>query len=217
MGKFNREEVADLLARCHRRCCICHRFCGFKMETDHITPVGKDGSDDVDNAIPVCLECHAEIHCYNPAHPRGRKYTEEELREHKRQWLHICENRPEIFAQPLPASESGPLGSLVDELEYNRTACKCSEAVLSVQKFNEAMRRGAISFLDSDLKESINSAYARINQLNHWFDLLAHQEVGHPSMNYARTHIQKIVPETSEAIDVAHAELMKFLQRNADD
>jgi 5-methylcytosine-specific restriction endonuclease McrA len=31
------------------------------METDHIIPKEDGGSDDIDNAIPVCLECHAEI------------------------------------------------------------------------------------------------------------------------------------------------------------
>jgi hypothetical protein len=45
---FNRDEVAALLVACHRRCCICHRFCGFKMETDHITPKADGGGDDID-------------------------------------------------------------------------------------------------------------------------------------------------------------------------
>ena len=76
---FDRDQVADLLVQCHRRCCICHRFCGFKMETDHITPPNEGGTDDIDNALPVCFECHAEIHCYNTDHPRGRKFTAEEL------------------------------------------------------------------------------------------------------------------------------------------
>ena len=46
---FDRDQVADLLAKCHRRCCICHRFCGFKMETDHMQPTGEGGKADIDN------------------------------------------------------------------------------------------------------------------------------------------------------------------------
>lgn len=71
---FERDEVSDLLARCHRRCCVCHRFCGVKMETDHIIPTEDGGDDSIENAIPVCFECHAEIHSYNDSHPRGRKF-----------------------------------------------------------------------------------------------------------------------------------------------
>lgn len=213
MGSFNRDEVSDLLAKCHRRCCICHRFCGFKMETDHIVPSGEDGTDEIDNAIPVCLECHAEIHCYNTAHPRGRKFMAKELTQHKEQWLSICENRPEILVQALTTSDVGPLNSLVDELEYNLEACEVADSLLSVEQFNEAMKRGAISFLAPDLKKTINSAYAKINQLNQWFDSLTHQDLGrHRGVSNVRTHIKKIVPETKSATEKAHTELLKFLE-----
>src|SRR5437667_10679432 len=95
---FSRDEVANLLAACHRRCCICHRFGGFKMETDHITPKAEGGTDEIDNAIPVCFECHAEIHLYNPAHPRGRRYTPDELRAHRDQWLELCRTSAAFLA-----------------------------------------------------------------------------------------------------------------------
>jgi len=217
MGKFNRDEVAELLVSCHRRCCICHRFCGVKMETDHIVPSDEDGTDKINNAIPVCLECHAEIHCYNTAHPRGRKFTAEELRQHKEQWLGICKNNPEIFAQALPTSEVGPLNSLVDELEYNLEACEREGSVLSVQQFNEAIRRGAISFLEPDLKKTINIAYVKINQLNQLFDSLAHQDQSSDrSVWKANTQIKKSIEETPRAIENAHSKLMKFLERDTD-
>ena len=80
---FDRAEVSKLLAKCHRRCCICHNFCGVKIETDHIIPAGDGGSDKIENAIPLCFECHAEAHSYNNKHPRGRKYLPDELLLHK--------------------------------------------------------------------------------------------------------------------------------------
>jgi 5-methylcytosine-specific restriction endonuclease McrA len=58
---FPQTEADELLAQCHRRCCICHRFCGIKMELDHIIPREQNGSDTIDNAIPLCFECHAEV------------------------------------------------------------------------------------------------------------------------------------------------------------
>lgn len=35
------------------------------METDHIIPDGQGGSNTIDNAIPLCFECHAKVHLYN--------------------------------------------------------------------------------------------------------------------------------------------------------
>jgi hypothetical protein len=93
---FPRDEVSQLLRACHRRCCVCHRFCGVKMETDHIVPAAEGGSDTIDNAIPVCFECHAEIHSYNDKHPRGRKFLPDELRP-QRTMAKICLDRPDVF------------------------------------------------------------------------------------------------------------------------
>ena len=124
---FNRDEVARLLAMCHRRCCICHQFCGVKMETDHIIPKDDGGDDNIENAIPVCFECHAEIHSYNIKHPRGRKFTPDELRQHKDQWLQICSEHPEILAKSYMRSDVGPLNALVDELEFNATVAQVNK------------------------------------------------------------------------------------------
>ena len=29
--RFPQKDVDNLLTACHRRCCICHRFCGVKI------------------------------------------------------------------------------------------------------------------------------------------------------------------------------------------
>lgn len=121
-GKFNRDEVSKLLADCHRRCCICHRFCGVKMETDHMVPSAEGGTHEIENAIPVCFECHAEIHCYNDKHPRGRKFTTIELQEHKKQWLEICKSMPTAFIDSPRDKDAGPLYGMLNELEFNLRA-----------------------------------------------------------------------------------------------
>src|SRR5262245_2169320 len=118
---FKRDEVADLLAKCHRRCCICHRYCGIKIETDHIVPQADGGDDGIENAIPVCFDCHAEIHSYNVDHPRGRKFTPRELKGHKEQWLKLCQDAPDkvLLTPRVSDTEVGPLQALVDEIDYN--------------------------------------------------------------------------------------------------
>jgi hypothetical protein len=106
---FNRNEVAELLVQCHRRCCICHRFCGTKIETDHIEPAAETQNHSIENAIPVCFDCHAEIHAYNPKHPRGRRFTAEELIKHKTQWIEICKSNPQIFVEASRNIDIGPI------------------------------------------------------------------------------------------------------------
>ncbi len=212
---FDRDEVAALLAKCHRRCCICHRFCGFKMETDHMKPAGKDGTDDIDNALPVCFECHAEIHCYNNDHARGRKFTETELRIHKEQWLKICENNPGIFSQPFQSSDAGPLNSLIDELEYNQQAAMLWGSSLSVSQFDEALRRGAISLLEPELKDKINSAYTHINRLNQLFNAYSNENYKEKTLYGSNSEeIRKETPEAQQAMKSARDSLLSFLQKD---
>ncbi|MHC4132329.1 MAG: HNH endonuclease [Planctomycetota bacterium] len=213
MSGFDRDEVADLLAECHRRCCICHRFCGFKMETDHMNLSGQGGTDDIDNAIPVCFECHAEIHCYNKSHPRGRKFTERELQQHKEQWLNICKDNPGIFTQPFQYSDAGPLNSLIDELEYNLKACECLGSSLSVSQFNETLKRGSISLLEPDLKDIIYQAYSEINHLNLLFSAFINESNKDRLHGFTGARIHKVKPKTKETIEKALNSLMEFLQK----
>ncbi len=159
---FDRTQVSDLLARCRRRCCICGRFCGVKIETDHMDP---NGGDDIENAIPVCFDCHAEIHAYNDQHPRGRKFTLEELRRHKQQWLDLFAQRPEaLIEKTMSGARVGPLQALIDEIEFNVAAAKAgaqssSGCRLRDEQFSELIRTGSLSLLLPDLKAAIIAAY----------------------------------------------------------
>lgn len=77
-------SVADeVLVRCGRHCCLCGKFVGQKIELHHIRQVADGGEDTVDNCIPLCFNCHAEVKAYNPHHPKGRKFTEKELKGHR--------------------------------------------------------------------------------------------------------------------------------------
>lgn len=168
---FPREQVAELLARTHRRCCICHRFCGVKMETDHIVPREQGGDDGIANAIPVCFECHAEIHSYNDQHPRGRKFTPEELRQHKGQWLAICQQDPSALVAPSRAADVGPLQALIDELAFNqriasRPGSQDQGGHFHDQQFRRAIEQGSIAILRDEIKDRVLEAYAAMAAAN---------------------------------------------------
>lgn len=167
---FNRKEVEDLLVACHRRCCICHRFCGVKMEIDHIEQRADGGSNEIENAIPVCFECHAEIHSYNDKHPKGRKFTSREIKLHKGQWLKLCKTRPEVFTEPPREYDVGPISALIDELEFNHHIATSSDGEFQCPfreiQFQKAISAGAISMLIDEVKTPLLNAYGQIGKVN---------------------------------------------------
>jgi len=68
-----------------RRCCVCHRYKGVKAEVHHIVPEA-EGDDTAENAITLCFDCHADAGHYNPRHPRGSKFSQDELRLARGTW-----------------------------------------------------------------------------------------------------------------------------------
>lgn len=216
---FPSDQVSQLLAQVHRRCCICHRFCGVKMETDHIQPRAEGGSDEIENAIPLCFECHAEVHSYNVQHPRGRKFRAEELKAHKEQWLKICRENPEILVAATRRADVGPLQALVDELEFNQVIADHSNsgeqnrgARFQDEQFRKAMAYGVISTLASELKAVLLDAYASISLASERVaaelaesskDKLLHSK----RPEEARNAIREVKPK----IQAAHQKLLGFL------
>lgn len=83
IGVFPRVRKKVLLW-CDRHCCLCKKQCGINIEVHHIVPTEKDGTDDIDNAIALCLECHGKMG-YNGKHPIGNKFKVEELKSRREQ------------------------------------------------------------------------------------------------------------------------------------
>ena len=82
---FPEETRIKALLWCDRHCCLCKKACGVNIEVDHLVPVSKGGSNDLDNAMPLCYDCHAKIHQYDRMHPRGTKYRLEEVKARREQ------------------------------------------------------------------------------------------------------------------------------------
>lgn len=86
-----REEV---LVRSHRRCCVCHEFAGRSVSVHHIIQEADGGPNTIENAVALCLRCHAEAGHFNSRHPLGIKYAPTELRSHRDQWWVFCLSSP---------------------------------------------------------------------------------------------------------------------------
>ena len=75
-----------LLLWCDRRCCLCKKACDVFIEVHHIVPEGSPGgTDDEDNAIPLCFECHGRVSQYDTKQPIGTKFKPEELKKRRDQ------------------------------------------------------------------------------------------------------------------------------------
>lgn len=83
---FPNSIAVEALTACGRCCCICHKFCGTKIELHHIEQKAYGGDDSLDNCIPLCFDCHADMGKADPNHPRGKRYSTEELKRHRDNW-----------------------------------------------------------------------------------------------------------------------------------
>ncbi len=97
---FPAKVKEDALVACGRHCCLCHKFCGLKIELHHITPHSEEGKDTFDHCIPLCFDCHADMSTYDKKHPKGTKYTKEELRRQRDQWYRKVKNSLAISSLP---------------------------------------------------------------------------------------------------------------------
>jgi len=97
---FSEDVAQRVLVSCGRHCCLCHKFCGTRIELHHIQAVGDRGEDTFENCIPLCFDCHAEVKSYNPRHPKGRKYSEAELEEHRNRWYTKVQDSGGTIVQP---------------------------------------------------------------------------------------------------------------------
>lgn len=91
---FPPEVKEAALVACARHCCICHRFCGLKIELHHIVHKSEKGPDTLENCIPLCLDCHGDMRSYDHNHPKGTKYTRAELKAHRDKWYERVKSSP---------------------------------------------------------------------------------------------------------------------------
>ncbi|MDX6191967.1 HNH endonuclease signature motif containing protein [Flavobacterium sp. Fl-318] len=89
---FPKKVKNQILVLCARHCCVCHKNVGLNMEIHHIKPEAEGGENTLENAIALCFNCHSFAgHNYNNLHPKGIKYSREELFLHKAKWIKMVE------------------------------------------------------------------------------------------------------------------------------
>lgn len=101
---------AEALAACGRSCSVCHKFCGTNIELHHIHPEAEGGNSTLENCIPLCFDCHADVGHYNVRHPKGTKYSMQELIRHRDRWFKVQSElaRAELAVGAAPVSVRNP-------------------------------------------------------------------------------------------------------------
>ncbi len=84
-GDFSPEQRERLLLWCARHCCLCGEACDVLIDVHHIVPRADGGTNDDDNAIPLCFDCHGKVGHYNAMHPKGNRFRESELKKRREQ------------------------------------------------------------------------------------------------------------------------------------
>jgi hypothetical protein len=184
------------------------------MEIDHIVPAAEGGPSTPENGIPVCFECHAEIHSYNDKHPRGRKFRPDELRLHKEQWLEICKKQPQVFNAKVLSAEVGPLQALIDELEFNlalaaENANGPRGCLFLEEQFRKAISQGSIAILRDELKKLLVQAYIAIGAANQRILSASHHTPNVGDLYHQAA--KKMAHQCSGPIKDAHTALLSFL------
>ncbi len=82
---FSQDLRSRLLLWCDRHCCLCKKPCGQNVEVHHIIAESEGGSNEEDNAIPLCFNCHGEVGRYNRMHPVGTRHSDGELKARRDQ------------------------------------------------------------------------------------------------------------------------------------
>jgi hypothetical protein len=178
------EVREEALVRSGRHCCICHKFCGIKIEGHHIIERADGGTDTLENCIPLCFDCHSDMRSYDFKHPKGTKYTTTELKRHRDNWYQKVAETPgqnSAGARAFPADIlayrrltellpwDGPM-TWLDSFDF-----AASFPRNSLRPFDDALidaKNPLSEFFDADL-ESLRASF--ISHLEAWRDLVGRE------------------------------------------
>lgn len=91
---FNQADIDELLAKTGRQCCLCRTL--HRVQVHHIVPRNEGGTDDIENAIPLCPNCHDEVHKGHAPGRVSRIYTASELRMHRARTIELA-HKAEVY------------------------------------------------------------------------------------------------------------------------
>lgn len=183
---FKPDDKIQRLLWCDRHCCLCEKSCGVNIEFAHIE---NPECTDIDNAIPVCYDCHAQIGMYNAQHPKGTKYKSKELKKRREQ---IYDKYTKQYIAPLHyviSNKLNPHEVNSGPRQYPKTTFNITNlsdylpAVLRIQLKGKLNGK----YVDLGLSKGLytGAKYWNLNprrQINGWFEI-ANKKMVNPKPN----------------------------------
>lgn len=160
---FPAKVKEDALVASGRHCCLCHRFCGFKIEVHHIKLESEGGENSFDNSIALCFDCHADMRSYDAKHPKGVKYTENELRRHRDAWhrkvvdsVGLLATREVVATDQIVFKQCTQLlpwdGSIQFVRQRDFSGSFCTDCLNDFRLFLYKCENPAFEFIDADIE-----------------------------------------------------------------
>ncbi|MFD4820874.1 HNH endonuclease signature motif containing protein [Peribacillus butanolivorans] len=113
---ISEEVAAEVLSKSARHCCICRNYLPLAIQVHHIKEKHEGGSDDFDNLIPVCIQCHANIHTFSKM---TRNFTEKELKKSRDTVYEMVSMGKLPGTKPMTTVEIESLSSILAETLRN--------------------------------------------------------------------------------------------------
>lgn len=148
--EFKQGEADQLLADTGRRCCICGTL--HKVQLHHIISKEDGGTDDIDNAITLCPNCHDEVHTRYSSGRTTRTYTINELKLHRQRTIEQVKNEGKWS----PINELGK-----EDRELILFYAQCLDRPAFRTRFHQEMSFSAFDKAMEDTLIALNTGYWR--------------------------------------------------------
>lgn len=193
---FSPKVKEDAMVACGRHCCLCHKFCGMKIEIHHIRPRAEGGTDTLENVIPLCFDCHADMRTYDAKHPKGTKYTESELTRFRDIWFQKVKASGGVKSSDSVAETDKMIYlKLINVLPWEGSLSFISTnnfagfsfrtaSLFDLDNFECLCRNPAFEFIDSDLE---GAKADLLNQVRYFQNLIGKNTF--PTRNLGLNHV----------------------------
>lgn len=102
---FSPSVTESVLVKAARCCCLCRKFAGVKIEVHHAVQEADGGSNEENNAVSLCFDCHCDVGHYNPRHPKGKKFKPSEVLKHRDAWFALVASGKAGPNNPWPSED----------------------------------------------------------------------------------------------------------------
>ena len=102
---FSNAVRLEALVASQRTCCLCNERKHTRLVCHHIKQEADGGPNTIENCIPLCPDCHAEVKAFDLRHHPGMtSYSDAELIRRRDDWYEVIKRRTQDLQRNLDRS-----------------------------------------------------------------------------------------------------------------